>query len=161
MPCAVTPIGRVCGTAIGIADMLITSRTPNRSTSCPTAAANRSHCDSGSGPVSSRYSVSAVSVSGDDVQVGRRVGLPVVGVEPQRGRRGPVVDELVDVEPRQRARLPPLAHRLDGQPGGVARVDEPLQRHDQHRPAARDVRLRQLVQLGGLQHRAPPSSGFA
>ena len=61
---------------------------------------------------------------GHDVQVGRRVGLPVVGVEPQRGRAGPVVDELVDVEPRQRARLPPLAHRPDGQPGGVARVDE-------------------------------------
>jgi hypothetical protein len=59
----VTPIGRVCGTAIGIADMLITSRTPNRSTSWPTAAANRSHCESGSGPVSSRYSVSAVSAT--------------------------------------------------------------------------------------------------
>ena len=54
VPCTVTPIGRVCGAAIGIAVRLITSRMPSRRTSCSTAAANRSHWVSGSGPASSR-----------------------------------------------------------------------------------------------------------
>ena len=53
---AVTPSGRVCGTAIGMPWKDTDRRTPSRSTSIRTASQNRSHCQSGSGPCSSRNS---------------------------------------------------------------------------------------------------------
>ena len=55
--CAVTPVGRVCGTAIGI------ELKPDRDLDAEPldqadhAAVNRSHCRSGSGPASSRNGV--------------------------------------------------------------------------------------------------------
>jgi hypothetical protein len=90
------------------------------------------------------------------VQLRRGVGRPVVGVEPQRRAPGAVVQQLVHIEPRHRATLLLAAHRLDPQPGGVARIDEPVQCDHQHRfLQLRRVR-HHLVQLRRLQHRTPP-----
>ena len=61
--CDDIPVGRVCGTPIGMAISPTVSRTANRSTTWPTAATKRSHWVSGSGPVSSRNEVPSVSVS--------------------------------------------------------------------------------------------------
>src|SRR6218665_3267397 len=54
LPLTVTPIGRVCGTGIGIALSHVTEATPNVPMRCSTAATKRSHWKSGSYPLSRR-----------------------------------------------------------------------------------------------------------
>ena len=100
MPCAVTPGGRVCGTAIGIAVSPTVSRTWNRSTSEMTAAMNRSQYRSGSGPASIRYGVPASSRSRWMASL-LVVGLPVVLDEEHGRAAGAVVEQLVEVEAGQ------------------------------------------------------------
>ena len=58
---AVTPSGRVCGTPIGMPWYPSTSSAPRRLLTEATALVNRSHSWSGSGPVSIRNAVPAVS----------------------------------------------------------------------------------------------------
>ena len=61
--CAVTRVGRVCGTAIGTPETVIRRDTSSRSARPSTAAVARFHCVSGSGPVSIRNGVPFVSRS--------------------------------------------------------------------------------------------------
>ena len=61
--CAVTPSGRVCGAPIGMPWNPITIRTPIRAATSRTAWVKASHSTSGSGPVSSRNWLPAVSLS--------------------------------------------------------------------------------------------------
>ena len=136
MAWAVTPVGRVCGTAIGIALM------PDGQ---PDVEPRRSSpVDRGDEPLPLQVRLGAgeqqerrvvVVAQRVQLQLGLVVGLPVVRDEVHQRPAGAVVEELVDVEARRpRSTFERLEQVLAGQPAGGAGVDEAGERMDQHRP---------------------------
>ena len=151
LPCAVIPIGRVCGASQGTPWRPIVSRTFSCSITLQRRGDEALPLQVGlrAGEQQERRPVGVAKQVHREAR--RLVALPVVGVEDHQRTPGAVVEQLVDVEAHHQLRLERGQEVLAREPDGVPGVDEPVERLDQHRHV--EIERSKLDEFRWVAHR--------
>ena len=163
MPCAVTPSGRVWGTAIGMPCTLTVRPTPKARTSWVVGLDHAGPLVVGLGADEEQEGHALLVDDAVEQQARVVVAAPVVAVEDHDGPASAVVEQLVDVEGGDDARLVGLEEVVGHQSLRVAGIDESAEGDDEHRGlqllehARRGVAL-ELEELGRVLHGSGLSS---